>query len=454
MLEKVRRTIAQYQMCARGDTIVIGLSGGADSVALLHVMHTLAKEGGWRLQAVHVHHGLRAVEADVDASFSAEMARRMEIPCQVVFVDVAAEAKRRNMGTEEAGRLLRYRALEQAAGSDGKIAVAHHANDQAETLLMHLCRGSGMQGLAGMAPVRGNLLRPLLFCSRQEIEAYCLAQGLSYCLDSTNQDMGYTRNRIRHQALPLLEEIYHGSSAHLAETAELLAVEHDLLQQLAAEAFEKAKQAGVQTALSCPALMRMHTALRRRVLRMAVEEVLGNTDQMSRAHLRAVEGLLEKQSGSSVQITKGMTVRRQYDWLLFQKQKKQTTVYAYPLPIGTEVLVKEAGIRIQTGIFTEKNAEFVLDDCTKLLDYDTITQALCCRTRRAGDRIRLPGGTKKLKAFLIDEKIPADRRAEMPLIACGEEIVWIYGGRVSEKFLPSAATTTYVWIRITEESST
>ena len=225
MLEKVRRTIAQYQMCARGDTIVIGLSGGADSVALLHVMHTLAKEGGWRLQAVHVHHGLRAVEADVDASFSAEMAQRMEIPCQVVFVDVAAEAKRRNMGTEEAGRLLRYQALEQAAGSDGKIAVAHHANDQAETLLMHLCRGSGMQGLAGMAPVRGNLLRPLLFCSRQEIEAYCLAQGLSYCLDSTNQDMGYTRNRIRHQVLPLLEEIYHGSSAHLAETEELLGVE-------------------------------------------------------------------------------------------------------------------------------------------------------------------------------------------------------------------------------------
>ena len=181
MREKVRNTLRQFQMVPKGARLVIGLSGGADSVALLHVLHSLQKEFAWdSLTAVHIHHGLRGAAADEDARFAEGFCADLGIPCIVKHYDVRAEAKARGLGEEETGRLLRYAAFRQAAGEDGCIAVAHHLMDQAETVLMRLCRGTGLKGLAGMAPVRENICRPLLFCDREEIEDYCRENGLDW----------------------------------------------------------------------------------------------------------------------------------------------------------------------------------------------------------------------------------------------------------------------------------
>lgn len=449
MLEQVRRTIEEYHM-AKGGRLVVGLSGGADSVCLLHVLWQLAPRYGWELQAVHIHHGLRGAEADRDAAFAMEFAQALGVPCQVVSFDVAAEARKQGRSTEEMGRILRYETFGNLAGEHGQVAVAHHANDQAETLLMRLCRGTGLLGLTGMAPVRGNIIRPLLFCSRKEIEAYCKEHGLLYQEDSTNKDTAYTRNKIRHEALPLLEEVHSGSTAHLAETAALLAADSDFLEQAAKAAYEETKLKETPVTLSCEKLSALHPALRMRVLRYAMAEMLGSGRNISHVHLRDVESLLEKQSGVFVQTAGGLLVRRQYDSLIFGRRENKQDGFSYNLPLGGAVFVQEAEILVENGVFSGKSEEIPADGCTNVFDYDKITQNLCCRTRAAGDRITLPGGTKKLKSFLIDEKIPADQRNELPLIACGGDIVWIYGGRTSAKFAPDAKTTRYLWIRITE----
>ena len=409
MLEQVRRTIEEYHM-AKGGRVIVGLSGGADSVCLLHILRRLAPHYGWELQAVHIHHGLRGAEADRDAAFAMNFAQSLGVSCQVVSFDMAAEARKQGRSTEEMGRILRYETFAKLAGENGQIAVAHHANDQAETLLMRLCRGTGLLGLTGMAPVRGNIIRPLLFCSRKEIEAYCKENGLMYQEDSTNKDTAYTRNKIRHEVLPLLEEVHSGSTAHLAETAALLAADSDFLEQAAKAAYEETKQNKKPVTLSCEKLSALHRALRMRVLRYAMADMLGSSKNISHVHLQDVESL----------------------------------------PLGTDVFVQEAELLVESGVFSGKREEIPLDGCTNIFDYDKITQDLCCRTRKAGDQITLPGGTKKLKSFFIDEKIPAEERGSIPLIACGRDIVWIYGGRTSAKFAPDAQTTQYVWIRITE----
>ena len=461
MLEKVRKTIQKYHMLPQGAQIVIGLSGGADSVALCHILHTLAKQYAWQLLAVHVHHGLREAEADEDAAFAQNFAQQYDIPCQIRHVPVRQMAAQWGKGLEETGRILRYEIFSELAGTDGKIAVAHHANDQAETLLMRLCRGTGLQGMQGMLPTRENVVRPLLFCSRAEIETYCQTMGLCYRTDSTNQDTVYARNHMRHEVLPLLEKMYAGSTQHLAEAASRFAEENAYMQQEAENAFAKVCIDQSPLTLSCTALIQLHPAIRRRVLRFAVQQAKGDLHNLYQSHIQAMEELLYKQSGKQVQITGGFCVRRIQDTLLLEKQtdrcktnNTETLLYAYPLAVGETIHAEAAGCKIRLWTSHAQNTDFVQDDCTKAFDYDKITQSLYslyCRNRRPGDIITVSGGTKKIKKLWIDEKRPLNQREKIPLIACGAQIVWIYGGQVSKKFTPTADTKTYLWIEIKKE---
>lgn len=241
-----------------------------------------------------------------------------------------------------------------------------------------------------------------------------------------------------------------GSTAHLAETAALLAADSDFLEQVAKAAYEETKLNENPVTLSCEKLSALHPALRMRVLRYAMADTLGSSKNISHVHLQDVESLLAKQSGTSVKTAGGLVVYRQYDRMIFGREEKKQAGFSYDIPLGTDVFVQEAELLVESGVFSGKREEIPLDGCTNVFDYDKITQDLCCRTRKAGDQITLPGGTKKLKSFFIDEKIPADVRGSIPLIACGRDIVWIYGGRTSAKFAPDAQTTQYVRIRITE----
>lgn len=452
MLKKVRNTIQKYHMLPQGAQIVVGLSGGADSVALCHILHVLAKQYAWQLSAVHIHHGLRGKEADEDAAFVQSFAASYGIPCQIRHLSVRKIAEQWGKGLEETGRMLRYEIFAELAGESGKIAVAHHANDQAETLLMRLCRGTGLQGMQGMLPVRNQVVRPLLFCSRAEIEAYCKSVGLAYRVDSTNQDTVYARNHMRHMVLPLLEDMYAGSTQHLAEAASRFAEENAYMQQQAEIAFAQVCIQSSPLTLSCIELIALHPAIRRRVFRLAVQQVQGDLHNLYQSHIQAMEELLAKQSGKEVQITGGLWVKRIQDTLVLEKEvKTQPLLYAYPLILDETIWAEAAGCWVRLWTTDAKNVDFTQDDCTKAFDYDKITQALYCRNRRAGDSITLPYGTKKIKKLWIDEKRPVNQRASIPLIACGTEIVWIYGGQVSAKFAPTADTKTYLWIEIKKE---
>ena len=235
-LEKVQKTIEKYHMIEKGDSIIVGVSGGADSVALLMVLCSLQKEYQINIEAVHIHHGLRGEEADRDALFVKQLCEKWSIPCDVLEFDIAKEAKKRGIGTEEMGRICRYETFYKKAGKTAKIAVAHHQNDQAETVLLNLCRGAGLTGMSGMSPIRENIIRPFLFVSRKEIEHFLSEKGICYCQDSTNEQNHYTRNKIRLSVLPFLEnEINDKAIKHIASAASILSEEETFLEELAAK---------------------------------------------------------------------------------------------------------------------------------------------------------------------------------------------------------------------------
>lgn len=448
MREKVRKTMAKFHMFPRGAKLIVGLSGGADSVALLHLLHSFQEEEDWHITAVHIHHGLRGREADEDARFAEDFCASLGIPCVVKEYDVAKEAKSRGLGEEETGRILRYAAFREAAGIEGRIAVAHHRKDQAETVLMRLCRGTGLTGLTGMSPVRGDICRPLLFCDREEIEQYCQENHLPWREDATNQQEKYTRNKLRLRVLPLLEEINPKAVAHIAETASLLAAEEDFLEQQAEAFFAQVKlpSAGEEVRLSRERLKALHPAMQRRVLRKAMGTFL--QADVSQAQIAAMEELLEKETGKSRNFPAGIRAENRYDALvLSRKRERQAEGFCYELPVGEEVLIPEAGIAVCAS-FHEKKVEISGETCTNVFDYDKIKYTLFCRSRRAGDWIPLAQGRKKIKDLFIDEKIPRDWRAAYPLITMGEEVLWVPGLRASAAAGVDEQTVRRIWIRI------
>lgn len=448
MRKKVETTIEKYDLFPKGIRILVGVSGGMDSIALLHLLHGLRQEMGWTLLAVHIHHGLRGEDADRDAVFTEEFCASLDIPCIVRRYDVRAEAKRRGMGEEECGRLLRYAAFRELAGAAGRIAVAHHQQDQAETLLMRLCRGTGLTGLTGMAPLRENICRPLLFCSRAEIAGYCRENGLQWREDASNRQEVYTRNRLRLRVLPLLEEINPGAAAHIARTASLLAEEEDFLAKAAAEAYAQAilpAPAG-EIRLRREMLSALHPAMRRRVLRKAVA-AFSEKDALL-AQVEALEALLQKPTGRRRHLSGGILAENRYETLVLSLRKEgEQKGFCYALPESGEIFIAEADCLLKIWQ-SEKKEEIYSDACTNVFDYDKISQTLFCRTREAGDFIRLSGGRKKLKALFIDEKLPRAEREQMPLIAMGQEILWIPFLRKSAAYAPDEQTKKYLYMRI------
>ena len=445
MLKQARNTIAQFHMFPRGAKIIVGLSGGADSVALLHLLCSMQKEYDWNITAVHIHHGLRGADADGDMVFAESFCEKLGIPCVCRKVDVKAEAKARKLGEEETGRLLRYEIFRELAGEDGFIAVAHHRQDQAETVLMRLCRGTGLKGLGGMRPVRGNICRPLLFCSREDIEAYCRKNGLNWREDASNQEEKYTRNRLRLKVLPLLQEINPKAAEHISQTAELLALEEDFLEEQAEICYQAVRKEGGEgeICLDREKLSAMHPAMVKRVLRKAMAEFL--QADISQVQIDALEDLLKKETGRSRDFLEGIHAENRYDLLVLSLKKEQVEGYQYPLMVGEKTDIPERGISVSLWVSDRYEKE---SDDTKCFDFDKCGGDFFCRTRKTGDVISLKKGRKKIKDLFIDEKVPREERTTFPLITAGEEVLWAVGLRVSEKHLPDENTERYLYVRI------
>lgn len=428
MENKVFRYIQQNHLLSPGDDVTAALSGGADSVALLWVLRALAPRLGIRLRAAHFHHGLRGPEADRDAAFCETLCRDWEIPFTLGRGDVPARVRATGESPEEAARVLRYRFLEQRA--PGKIATAHNAEDNAETLLLHLIRGAGPRGLGGIAPARGRLIRPLLGCERREILALLEREGLPHVEDSSNAADDCLRNRLRHHVMPLLRAENPSLTRSLGRTAALVRAEDAYLSRLAQAAGEKARRG---EGWSAGALLALDPVLRRRVLLGALWD-LGLEDP-SQSCVERLEALLGAGPSAKAPLPGGLEARREYDLLLLDRPKEPKALPELTLRVPGDTLLPE-GLGLLR-CFVTKSLNFSKKNLTTFaLKYDMIAPPeYRVRGRRAGDRLRLPGGAKAVKALMIDRKIPAARREEIPLLTLEGRIAAVFQVGADPAFL-------------------
>ena len=453
--EQVRRQIEEYDMIQTGDVVVVGLSGGADSVCLLSVLKKLSSELSFSLAALHVHHGIRGQEADQDAAFCADLCAGWKIPFEIGYADVPMLAAVNKQSLEEAGRQERYRQLESCRRRlrARRIAVAHHQDDQAETVLWNLLRGAGLNGLAGMEAVNGAVIRPLLRTSKAEILCYMEEQGLGWREDATNAEDHYTRNRIRRHMLEYAaQKVNRQAAKHICKTADMaLEAEAYLREQAGRWLFQYGRiQAGgpepAQISLEIEAVKNEPLILRRYIVREALSRCRGRRD-LKLCHVDAVLSLIEQRPGKSasarVNLGGGYTACRKYGTLTIKKdvspgKKAEKEISAAEKRICLGELQKEpfqlqmGGEKLELRVFPrDKVQKIPTNQYTKWLDYDKIGKSLVFRFRRSGDYFLLPGGRKKtIQAYMIDEKIPSEERDHILLAAEGSHVIWIAGRRL------------------------
>lgn len=457
---KVLNFIRKNDMIVEGDAVVVGFSGGADSTALLNVLYDLKRLLKIDLSAVHINHCIRK-EAKEDESFAVDFCKERDIPVTTHMVDVPKMASEMGLTEEEAGRIARYQVFEEAAAKHKKavIAVAHHQNDVAETLIMNLSRGSGLRGAGAIRPVRDNIIRPLLCVSRSEIEEYLQGKGISFCTDITNLENGHTRNVIRNLIMPELEKsVNQRAAANLARAAFSFEKADTFIRELAGKTYDRivtknAQGLNIRTKdlLSEPGIIRENVILR------CFEELVSARKDITLAHVDQVLSLIEKNTGeASFDLPYGLMATRSYENLFIgKKETKERKTKDIILKIKpyeeTEVQVPGLGTVSLSVMHYDGRKEVPGDTYTKWFDYDRI-QEIVFRVRRAGDVIAIEQEgalvRKQLSKFMTDSKIPHSKRDEMYLLADGSEILWVPGYRMSAGYKVRGDTRNILSVKI------
>ena len=443
---RIKEYMEQYHMTETGDGVLAAVSGGADSVCLLFVLKALAEPLGLRITAFHMNHGLRGAEADRDEAYVRELCERLQVRLKVVNEDVAAHAKRHGFSEEEAGRVLRYQWLEKTAKEFGcrTIATAHHKDDQAETVLMNLFRGTGLRGLGGIRPVRmlkgdQRVIRPLLCMNRQEIEAYLIEEKETWCNDSTNQELIYARNKVRNALLPWIREnVNDRAEEHILRTA-AFASQADEYFTVQAEKLlgSGCKENTGEIAIDAEMLDLQPEIMKSYLIRAMITRLTGNSKDISARHIEAVAALSGPGGGTTVDLPYGLRANRSYQKLSIHK-------------VIVEQKEEKSPENLQMRVFVwKKDKEIPQNKYTKWFDYDRICDTLSIRTREPGDYFMIGNGkTKKLQRFFIDEKIPEELRDKILLLAEGNHILWIVGYRISEYYKITDATRNILEVRV------
>lgn len=469
-MERIYQVIRQYQMISPGDRVIVGVSGGADSVCLLRALSAYRREIPFTLFVVHVEHGIRGAESLADAAFVKALCEKLEVPFYMKTYDVEAYAKEHRMTVEEAGRSVRYACFEELRTELGaeKIAVAHNQNDQAETVLWNLVRGSGLKGLGGIRPVRDHIIRPLLFLGRTEIEEILNGIGQPWRTDRTNLETDYTRNRLRHEILPKMEkDLNRQALQHIAQAAQRLQeVEAYIEKQTgkaAGRSVETKKDGSVVLLLD--GYEQQEELIQQELLKRALDCLSGGNGRkdIGSVHLHQLAELAKKDCGREIQLPGGILAVRENGCIHFLKRRKQTEK-GQEKNTGREICRIESGMdttvegrRIKAAVFENSPrlwSEILQENkCTKWLSYDTIYSNVCLRTRRSGDYliVNAQGGRRKLKDYLIDQKIPKEDRDRLWLLADGSHILWVVGWRISEAAKVRQDTQKILKIQIQED---
>ena len=415
-----------------GDRVIVALSGGADSVTLLHVLCGLRDAADLTVAAVHVHHGLRGADADADEALCRRLCEQWDVPLSVHHIDVAAEAASAHETIEQTGRRLRYACLEREADKqNAKIATAHTASDQAETVLLHLTRGCGLHGLCGIPPRRGGVIRPLLTCSREQVEAYCAAQGLAFATDATNADVTYARNRVRHRVLPELTEINPRVGEALCRLSEQLAEDDAYLTSLSSALLSSAR-VGEADRWDCARLRSAPAALLTRALRLAAPSVI----DLEQKHVDALRALLDADGATTLPDGTVARSRRGQLWFESTEPTDSSAPFCYPLVSDVPMVIGDRTYLARVYDRTEfdkllKVHNLLFYFC---MDRDIIKGDVWVRSRRAGDAYRPVGlGTKSLKKLCNESHLPVSARAALPILTDDDGILMAVGFGCDER---------------------
>lgn len=484
---RVKEYIGKYRMLAPGDTVVMGVSGGADSVCMFLLLCELAEEMKLKLTAVHVNHGIRK-QADEDADYVRQLCEEHKVPFVLVREDVKAYADRAHLSEEEAGRKVRYQAFEevlaQCAGNGenvrGRIAVAHNANDRAETMLFHLFRGTGLTGAGGIRPVRGRIIRPVMCLKREEIELYLKEREVPFCIDCTNLEDTYTRNRIRNHILPYAQrEICQGAVAHMCETADMLSETEEYIRRQAQKVYDRCviNEGEGSLELNADLLKQEEGLIRRYVFLMGLEQITAGRKDIMSVHVKNIDSLLYKDGSKQLSLPYGLIVRKEplkeYDRLIMHVReaeaitRNEAAEYVVPdLLLTPEMeaevpgtgrvkltLIKREDIPEESEIsafFLGKSQNIPQKSCTKWFDYDRITKSLVFRIRQTGDYLTINAelSKKTLKEYMIGEKIPKNERDKIYVLADGSHVLWVPGYRISEYYKITERTEHILQVQI------
>jgi tRNA(Ile)-lysidine synthase len=457
MIKKVKEDIKKYRMLEPGDSVVVAVSGGPDSIALLKVLETLSDEYRLTLITAHLNHGLRE-DADREAKFVCEISKEVGIKFECKKVDINFLRNGTGKSIEDISRDVRYQFLNNVAQRHNahKIALGHHLNDQVETVLINFLRGSGPEGLKGMLPARDSMyIRPLLHASKKEILSFLDIHKIPFMSDKSNTEGIYLRNRIRHLLIPELTASYNPKlEESLSNMAEIMRVEDDFMKTLTDKIMSECgakPDNNNEIRIKISELRKYHEAVQRRIIKNVLQRSTPNGQGIGYTHIKMVKDLAYRNHPSGhLNLPYHTLVKREYDFLVFSKvgkfdrdfMKERDQVF-YKVTLPGSVKIAELGKTIifdfaEPPVQTKSNKQDIV-----LMDYDRIILPLVIRTGKPGDRMQPLGmkGTKKIKSFFIDEKVPLNFRKDIPLLLDQESVLWIAGMRMSERVKITEKTT-------------
>jgi tRNA(Ile)-lysidine synthase len=433
---QVRKTIRAFDMLSGGEHVLVGVSGGADSTALLFCLHALASEFHLALSIAHLNHGIRGAEADADEDFVRQTSVDLGLRFFSETTDIKQQAKTAKRNMEDLARQRRYEFLRRCASEIGaqKIAVGHTMNDQAETALFRFIRGSGIEGLSAIHPViGGTVIRPLIECSRAAIIEYLKQRGCPYRDDSTNTDLRHSRNRIRRELLPYLESNFNPRMIEtLAREAGLAREAWGFIESLAKQSFQSLQtKTNEGILLNVKNFLQINPVLQKEVCRQALLECLGSLRGITSRHIDSLLSLSGKeQSGARIQLPHGGLALRQFDSILLQREPLPSPAFICELKIPGRCIVSETGTVFTSASGSAPDLQTIrnLRARQAFLEASVLPKALTIRSRTPGDRYGGPGH-RKVKKMLIDSRIPFNERARLPMVAAGNSVIWIPGFR-------------------------
>jgi len=446
MLKKVKTAIKKYNMLDKGDRVVVAVSGGPDSMALLTCLDMISNEYGIELVAAHLNHGIREENADREEKFVQHFSQQLGIVFESKKINIPSMKKGTGKSIEEIAREERYLFLENVAYKyrANRIALGHQLQDQSETILMNFLRGSSSEGLKGMLPVRqGLFIRPLLGVNKAEILNFLEMENISYTLDTSNDSTLYLRNRIRHWLMPELKRRFNPNlDDSLGRMSEIMRIENDYMEKASLQMMDNLgiKLQNEEITVRISDLLNLHQALQNRIIKIILRNLTPHGKGIEYIHIKsAIELATGGQASSRVVLPFNIAVMREYDWLKFSLRKDRFIEpiedISYTVSVPSHIHICELNTSMKFEIVERIESVSLTGSEVIYLDYEKIIPPLILRTVISGDRIQPSGmsGTKTLKKYFIDQKIPKSRRKKILVLADGESVIWIVGMRLSER---------------------